>query len=940
MRVRSLLGLMLFGLLAACSESSTPSSSKSGVDASALAGQLLILDDAAGHWLSKEQFVLYNQKANKHISYQLVVAKSSDAGLLAQQQFTLLENSLSDDHKQHFPHLSNALALTFAKPLSSATIKGLLKSPLFIAEVENDKHIVAAHRVQIGNVLDDVYTSAENDADDVDFLGSRFKEGAIEFALWAPTARHVDVLLFNEDKSAYKTAQLALQENPTTGVWTASLNQANAPLYYQYAIEIYHPESQQVEQLITTDPYSLSLSVNSQYTQVIDLKSKQTQPKGWLTQQRPTVEHVEDNIFYELHIGDFSQYDQSLSNENRRGRYLAFTQTDSVSINHLKELQQAGLNNIHLLPTFDIGTLDEDVEKRISLTDSVEKLCGLQPENILCGPTHDQAIDKNQSILEVLSAYDPSGSDAQQVIEKLRLVDDYNWGYDPYHYTVPEGGFAVNPEGYHRIKEFRQMVQSLHNMGFRVIMDVVYNHTHQAGLSSKSVLDKIVPEYYQRLNPLTGAIERSTCCDNTATERVMMAKLMIDSLVIWADDYGIDGFRFDLMAHQPKDVMLAARKAVQAVDPDSYFYGEGWNFGEVANNQRFVQASQLELSGTEIGTFTDRLRDAVRGGGMTASGDEIRKEQGIGNGLYTVPNELRSQADSKAQYLLNADQLRVGLAGNLSGFPLQNAAGEHVRGKDIPYGNQPTGYALDPADTINYVSKHDNQTLWDNNQYRNAFTLTTEDRVRMHTLSLSYPMLAQGIPFIHMGSELIRSKSFVRDSYDFSHWFNKVDFAKQSNNYNVGLPAATTDKQNWDIVRKVLSKNEGRDLVKPEHIEASHQRFLELIEIRMSSPLFRLTTGKAINDNVRFLNTGMDQQLGLIAMQINDGDDIDPNYQQIIVLFNSGAQAQTFAFNDAGKFKLHPVQARCNDALICSSKAIDNEFTVSKFSAAVFVLPQ
>jgi len=155
-----------------------------------------------------------------------------------------------------------------------------------------------------------------------------------------------------------------------------------------------------------------------------------------------------------------------------------------------------------------------------------------------------------------------------------------------------------------------------------------------------AVLDKIVPNYYHRLDPITGKIAQSTCCDNTATENVMMAKLMTDSLTVWARDYKIDGFRFDLMAHQPKSTMIKARKAVQAVDSDTYFYGEGWNFGEVANNQRFRQASQLELGGTQIVTFTDRLRDAFRGGAFSASGDDIRKSQGIGSGLGTLPNEL------------------------------------------------------------------------------------------------------------------------------------------------------------------------------------------------------------------------------------------------------------------------------------------------------------
>lgn len=894
------------------------------------------VQDSAGHWLGENQFVLMAENAQQKKTYYLVAKTlSKDKNKRLTKHYLLNESTSPIELSQQFPHLQQGLSLTFAQKPSISEIKQLIKQALYIVSLDEDKNINQVHQVQFGELLDAIYTQGKEDANEVSFLGSRFKNGNSEFAVWAPTAAKVSVRLFNADKTEYHTPELALKENKNTGVWSAILPNNSQTLYYKYALDVYHPKTQQQEHIVTTDPYSLSLSVNSEYSQIVDLNASSTQPIGWLEQQRPVVQHIEDNIFYELHIGDFSQYDESLKKQSWRGKYLAFSDLHSVSVGHLKRLKKSGLNNIHLLPTFDIGTLNEDEQKRITLSDPVEKLCALQPDNALCIAD----FDKSKTVHEALESFPPNSSDVQNVIEKLRLIDDFNWGYDPFHYTVPEGSYALNPEGEERIVEFRRMVQSLHNMGFRVIMDVVYNHTHQAGLSPKSVLDKIVPDYYHRLHPITGQVERSTCCDNTATERVMMAKLMTDSLVVWAKDYAIDGFRFDLMAHQPKAVMLAAREAVHAVDSDNYFYGEGWNFGEVKNNQRFVQASQLELGGTELGTFTDRLRDAVRGKGMMASGDDIRKAQGIGNGLYTSPNELRSKADSKANYLLAADQLRVGLAANLATFPIENAAGELVTGKDIPYGDQPTGYALDPADTINYVSKHDNQTLWDNNQYRNDFSLIIDDRVRLHTLSLSYPLLAQGIPFLHMGSELLRSKSFVRDSYDFSHWFNKVDFTLASNNYNVGLPPATTDKQNWGLVHKVLTHNEGRDIATQEHIQFSVERFLELLEIRSTSPLFRLTTADQINQQVRFLNTGPKQQLGLIVMQISDTTDIDDQYQNIIVLFNSSANEQRFEYLGADEYILHPVQARCHDSLICTSKALNNHFVVSKFSAAVFVLP-
>ncbi len=513
----------------------------------------------------------------------------------------------------------------------------------------------------------------------------------------------------------------------------------------------------------------------------------------------------------------------------------------------------------------------------------------------------------------------------------MREYDNYNWGYDPFHYTVPEGSYAINPEGSARILEFRTMVQHLHNLGFRVIMDVVYNHTHQAGLEPTAVLDKIVPNYYHRLDPFTGAIAQSTCCDNTATERAMMEKLMTDSLLVWTKDYKIDGFRFDLMAHQPKAAMLKARAAVQKIDPDNYFYGEGWNFGEVANNQRFIQASQLELSGTEIGTFTDRLRDSVRGGAFTAAGSSIRKSQGIGNGLATIPNEL--QNSDLTNYFTMADQLRIGLTGNLANFPLQTFNGEQRLGKEIGYGDQPAGYALDPADTINYVSKHDNQSLWDNNQYRIAYHVSTHDRVRMQIQSLAFAIFSQGIPFIHMGSELLRSKGFLRDSYDYGDWFNQVDFSKQSNNYDIGLPPADKDEANWQIINEVLANNEGRDIVSPKDIAYSADAFLDLIKIRMSSPLFRLSTADEIIEKVKFHNTGKNQQLGLFVMSIK-GDEQTPSQ---LIFFNTAENSQSFTLRDFNKYQLHPVLKDGIDSRVKGSRNENGLFTLPALTTAIFI---
>ena len=887
-----------------------------------------VRDNASAHWLDRN--TVYSIGPVDELTYLLLTMDKKFSPIV------LSKNSLDTKLAKKFPHLNQkGQAFSLPSNIAPLVVKQLLKSQLMLVGVTADSKIVSATNVQTGNVIDDVYTSGSNDADEIADFGATLTAQGTQFKLWAPTAKKVSVLLFNQNKTEHPLKKVTLSQDWHTGAWQGVIEASLFAYYYQYEIELFHPVTQQVETLITTDPYSLSLSSNSQYSQITDLNEQATKPLAWHEQANPTVKNFEDNIFYELHIGDFSANDASLADKHAKGKYKAFAEQNSDGINHLKLLKQAGLNNIHLLPAFDIGTVNEVAEQQVRLTDTVEKLCTIIAQHSLC-KTDD--INHQQTLIDVLNRYDPASADAEKLVTELRQNDEYNWGYDPFHYTVPEGSYAKNSEGNARIVEFREMVQNIHNLGFRVIMDVVYNHTHQAGLKETSVLDKIVPGYYQRLNPVSGLVEQSTCCDNTATERKMMAKLMTDSLVVWARDYKIDGFRFDLMAHQPKAVMLQAREAVLAVDPDNYFYGEGWNFGEVANNQRFIQASQLELGGTQIGTFTDRLRDAVRGGGMSESGDDIRKLQGIGNGLYTKPNELRSQDDSQQKYLLFADQLRVGLAGNLANFPLTNAQNEQVTGKDIPYGDQPTGYALDPADTINYVSKHDNQTLWDNNQYRNDFNLSIDDRVRLHSLSLSYPLLAQGIPFIHMGSELLRSKSFLRDSYDYGHWFNKVDFSMQTNNYNVGLPPHEKDQQNWQVIGKVIAKNDGRDMVNSEHIKFSRDRFIELLSIRSSSPLFRLSTASEINTQVKFHNTGSSQKPGLVVMSIFDEQELDPEYQKIVVLFNSSGKRQTFDFDNAGAFSLHPIQQQSSDNLTTKNHVLATGFSVEKYSAAVFVL--
>ena len=213
------------------------------------------------------------------------------------------------------------------------------------------------------------------------------------------------------------------------------------------------------------------------------------------------------------------------------------------------------------------------------------------------------------------------------------------------------------------------MVQSLNDTGLRVVMDVVYNHTNASGQAENSVLDRIVPGYYHRLDE-SGGVTTSTCCANTATEHEMMGRLMVDSVVTWAKQYKVDGFRFDLMGHHTKQNMLDVRAALDAltladdgVDGSSiYLYGEGWNFGEVADGARFEQATQLNMGGTGIGTFSDRLRDAVRGGGPFDEGDSLITNQGYINGLWYDSNGGLTQPAALDELLLSAEEIAFAMS--------------------------------------------------------------------------------------------------------------------------------------------------------------------------------------------------------------------------------------------------------------------------------------
>jgi pullulanase-type alpha-1,6-glucosidase len=346
-----------------------------------------------------------------------------------------------------------------------------------------------------------------------------------------------------------------------------------------------------------------------------------------------------------------------------------------------------------------------------------------------------------------------------------------------------------------------------------------------------------------------------------------------------------------------------------------YLYGEGWNFGEVANNARGVQASQLNMAGTGIGTFSDRLRDGARGGGPFSG----LQEQGFLTGLGYDPNVTPqgSPADQLARLLLAADWIRVGLAGNLADYELVDRFGNLVQASEIDYNGQPAGYTADPQEVINYVEAHDNETLFDAIQLKAPVPTPMAERVRMQNLGMSLLAFGQGVPFFHAGVELLRSKSLDRNSYNSGDWFNRLDFSGQDDNWGVGLPPARDNQSSWPIHGPLLA-DPALD-PQPGDIGQALEHFREVLAIRRSSPLFRLRTGEDVRERVRFHNTGPGQIPGLIVMTVSDAEgEVDRRREQIVVAFNADDDPRDFTLplSPCPALALHPLQAASHDSVV------------------------
>ncbi|MEL6393167.1 MAG: type I pullulanase, partial [Bacteroidota bacterium] len=507
------------------------------------------------------------------------------------------------------------------------------------------------------------------------------------------------------------------------------------------------------------DLYARAVGTNGRRAQVVDLSA--TDPTDWENDQRPRVESPTDMVIYEMHLRDISVHESS---GNRfPGKFLGLTQVgtttpdgSSTGLDHLIEM---GITHVHILPAFDFASLDE-------------------------------------------SPHAPLG---------------FNWGYDPLNYNVPEGTYATDASnGMVRIKEFKQMVQALHRAGIGVIMDVVYNHT---GPTDDSPFNRLVPGYYYRTNPDGSWSDASACGNETASERPMVRDYIRRSVKYWAEEYHVDGFRFDLMGIHDIETMNAVAADLRAVDPSIFVYGEGWTAGgsPLPDGLRALKANVPALE--HVAAFSDDLRDGMKGSVFN------HEEKGFVSGAMG-----------------RAESVKFGVV----------AAGPHPQldYSAVNYSNAP--WAPEPTQCINYVSCHDNHTLWDRLLLSNPED-SEEDRERMHRLSLAVVLTSQGVPFLHAGTEILRSKQGEENSYKSPDSINAIDWTRKAS-YPVTL-----------------------NYVK------------DLIALRGSHPAFKMTSNAAIVNHLQFFETDDEQ---LIAYRIQGAP--DDEWTDIIVIYNARPGAVSF----------------------------------------------
>ncbi len=489
-------------------------------------------------------------------------------------------------------------------------------------------------------------------------LGAVWTREATAFRLWAPTATGVKLNLY---KGGTEDANDLIEQVEMTpdinGTWIAKAEGDLNGVYYTYLVEV---NGSTVE---ACDPYARTTGVNGKRAMVIDLGA--TNPEGWENDIDPNADlGMTDAVIYELHVRDLSIADSS--GIRQKGKYLGLieegTKTPSGIPTGLDHMKAMGITHLHILPMYDYGSVDES-----------------------------------------------------------RLdVPQFNWGYDPVNFNVPEGSYASDPfHGEVRVKEVKQMVKGLHDHGISVVMDVVYNHVYDA---ESFCFNQIVPLYFSRTD-LDGNYSNASACGNdTASERSMVRKYIVDSVKYWADEYHIDGFRFDLVGLIDTDTINAVMAAVHETHPNVIFYGEGWSMESLVTKpgcHMTTQANSQLVPG--FGFFSDTIRDALKGSVFETA------DKGFVSGAK-MPKELLDQC--------------------FMGCP---------------------DWCSTPAQSVNYVSCHDNNTLIDRISLSNP-ECSREERVKMNHLAAAFVLTSQGVPFFQAGEEFLRTKPLPEGGYDHNSY--------------------------------------------------------------------------------------------------------------------------------------------------------------------------
>lgn len=588
-------------------------------------------------------------------------------------------------------------------------------------------------------------------------LGVQVEATKTAFKLWTPTATAVTLNVY--DQPTTKRASHYPLTKGDKGVWSYTHPQSLEGKYYTYSVTNYG------ETMETMDPYAQSASTNGKKGLITNAEAY-LQQTGITKDDYIEMKKQNDAIIYEAHIRDLSIGASTNTKDSLRGKYLGVIEKGTTTPNGtptgLDHIKRLGVTHVHFLPMFDYASVDES---------------------------------------------------------KLS-TPQFNWGYDPLNYNVPEGSYSTDPEnGYTRMKEMRQMISGMHENKLGVVMDVVYNHTY----SADHAFQKTVPDYYYRQDEKGGFANGTGVGNETASERVMMRKYMVDSVAYWAKTYKIDGFRFDLMGIHDVTTMNMIADKVRSINPQALIYGEGWDMGQLPSDQKASKANVSKMN--NIAVFNDDFRNGAKG----------PEFGGVGPGFV--------QGNEKERNNL------------LFGFTSLN----HPQ---RPEGFN--GYATNTNQIVNYVSAHDNYTLYDKLQLTNPLPGNEAEIHRMAKMANSLVMLSPGIPFLHAGVEMLRTKGGNENSYNAPDSVNAIDYTRLETNKTI----------------------------------VDYEK--ALIQLRKDHSIFRMSTKEELETNLQFLTPNTkSQNPDQLAFTLN-GNSVSDKWQNVFVGFNNSDKPQTYPLPISG----------------------------------------